>query len=145
MLVAFPTPVVTLFLVLGFIRTNPLGSLPSQPQRFLCFRFLGFYPPQIPQVGCLYNPPPTPHLFAFSFWGFNRHKSPGWLPYQTPALSLLSVFWIFARLQSPQVDCLPNPAWLLCQPFCISLIGVDLLVKAVECRLQVSSNRATGN
>ena len=142
-MVAFPTH--RAFIAFGFWgltrpKSPQVSCLPNPP-RFLCFRFLGFYPPQIPP-GWLPSQPPRA-FFAFGFWGFTRPKyfQVGCLP-KPPALSLLSVFgflpapnpprlvafptprafiafgfWCFTRPKSPQVGFLPNPPRFLCFRF----------------------------
>ena len=105
---ASQTPALSLLSVFGVLPApNPsrLVAFPTPP-RFLCFWFLGFYPPQIPP-GWLPSQPP--HIFAFGFWGFTRPKSPqvGCLP-NSPRF-LCFRFLGFYQPQIPQVVCLPNP------------------------------------
>ena len=67
------------FSVLGFYSPRiPSGRLPSQPLRFLCFQFLGFYPHQFPRVDYL----SSPALSFFSVCEFYPPHIPssGWLP-----------------------------------------------------------------
>ena len=167
-LVAFPIPRdFFAFGLWGFTRPNsPQVGCHPNPPRFLCFRFLGFYPPQIPPgwlpsqspalsllsvFGVLPTPnphrlvafPTPPRFLCFGFLGFYPPQiPPGWLPSQSPAISLLSVFgvlpapipprldaiptpraffafgfWGFTRPKSPQVGCLPNPPRFLCFRF----------------------------
>ena len=117
-LVASPTP--RAFFAFGFWGfTRPkfpqVGCLPNSPPSFLCFPFLGFYPPQIPP-GWLPSQPPV--LSLLSVLGFYPPQiPPGWLPYQPPRAFFAFGFWGFTRLKSPQVGCLTNPPRFLCFRF----------------------------
>ena len=79
----------------------------------LCFRFLGFYPPQIPKVSCL---PKYRAFFAFGFWGFTPQIPKSCLPSQSPQLSLLFDSGVLPLLNSP-VDGLRDHSRFLCYQF----------------------------
>ena len=114
-LFAFPTPLLSLLSVLGFYPPHqiPPGWLPSHPPspRFLCFRFLGFYPPQIPQ-GWLPSQLPRA-LFAFGFWVLPAPNLPKLVAFPTPRAFSAFGFWGFTNPQPPQVGCLPNSTLFL--------------------------------
>ena len=89
---------------------SPL-SCPPKSLRFLCFLFLGFYPPQITQVGCFSNTPKVVGVLPAT--NLRRFLS---IPPPPPALSLLYVFWVLPDY-IPQVGCLSNPPRNLCFQF----------------------------
>ena len=62
------------------------------PRALFAFRFLGFYPPQIPSV---WLPSQTPRFHCFGFWGFNRPEFPRLVAFTTPRAFFVFGFWGF--------------------------------------------------